>query len=36
LFPFAHTHKFQAHLKNVTGLSINPYGSISLAEAKKK
>lgn len=36
LFPFAHTHKFQAHLKNVTGLSINPYGSISLAEAKKQ
>jgi cationic peptide transport system substrate-binding protein len=36
LFPIAHTHKFQAHLTNISGLVINPYGSISLAEARKE
>jgi cationic peptide transport system substrate-binding protein len=36
LFPIAHTHKFQAHLTSISGLVINPYGSISLAEAKKR
>lgn len=35
LFPIAHTHKFQAHLNNVRGVKINPYGSISLAEVRK-
>ena len=36
LFPIAHSHKFQAHLKNISGLVINPYGSISLAGARKE
>ncbi len=35
LFPIAHTHKFQAHLNNVQGIIISPYGSISLAEVSK-
>lgn len=36
LFPFAHSHKFQAHLKNITGMKINPYGSIALSKARKQ
>jgi len=35
LFPFAHSHKFKAHLKTVTGLTINPFGSIDLSQARK-
>lgn len=35
LFPIAHTHKFQAHLTDVDGILINPYGSISLAQVRK-
>lgn len=35
VFPIAHSHYFLAHLNNVTGVQINPYGSISLAKVKK-
>ncbi len=36
LFPLAHSQKFQAHLSNVKGLEVYPYGAVSFENARKK
>lgn len=36
LFPIAHSKRFQAMNHRISGVSINPYGGISLADARKE
>ncbi len=36
LIPIAHALRFQVKSRNITGLSLNPYGGISFAKAKRK
>lgn len=36
LFPIAHSKRFQALNHQISGVSINPYGGISLADARKE
>ena len=36
LIPIAHALRFQVKSRNISGLSLNPYGGISFAKAKRK